>query len=56
MDNFKYQIPTKLFIHGEYVDSKGDERLSLRSSVSDEVISKGEWASSRSLTWSHKLI
>lgn len=40
MPDFKYQIPTKLFIHGKYVDSKGHERFTLRSSVNDEIISE----------------
>jgi len=36
---FKYPLPTKQFIHGEYVDSKGTERLTLRSSRDDTVVS-----------------
>ncbi|OCK75160.1 aldehyde dehydrogenase [Lepidopterella palustris CBS 459.81] len=36
---FKYPLPTKQFIHGEYVDSRGTERLVLRSSRDDTVVS-----------------
>ncbi|KAI9832292.1 MAG: hypothetical protein M1819_004470 [Sarea resinae] len=36
---FKYPLPTKPYIHGQFVDSKGRERLTLRSAVDDSLIS-----------------
>ncbi|MCJ1302880.1 hypothetical protein MMC08_005685 [Hypocenomyce scalaris] len=39
MSHFKFPISTKQFIHGEYVDSKGSERLTLRSAVDGSTVS-----------------
>jgi aldehyde dehydrogenase (NAD+) len=36
---FKHALPTKQFIHGEYVDSLGTEQLILRSSRDDTIVS-----------------
>ncbi|OCK79497.1 aldehyde dehydrogenase [Lepidopterella palustris CBS 459.81] len=35
----KWPLPTQPFIHGKYVDSKGTEKLTLRSAVDDSLIS-----------------
>ena len=35
---FDYPLPTKQFIHGEYVDAKGVERLTLRAAVDGSVV------------------
>jgi hypothetical protein len=41
MAAFKFPFSTKQFIHGEYVESKGSERITLRSAVDDSIIADG---------------
>ncbi|EXJ81384.1 hypothetical protein A1O3_07675 [Capronia epimyces CBS 606.96] len=36
----KYELPLKPFIHGKFVDSKGSDRLTLRSAVDDSVLTE----------------
>ncbi|KAF2022758.1 aldehyde dehydrogenase [Setomelanomma holmii] len=38
MSSFKYPIPTQQFIHGEFVDAKGTQKVTLKSAVDDSVI------------------
>jgi hypothetical protein len=39
--SFKYPLPLKQYIHGQWVDSKGAEFLTLLSAVDDTVVTKG---------------
>ncbi|KAF2488338.1 aldehyde dehydrogenase [Lophium mytilinum] len=40
MSTFKYPIPSGQFIHGEFVKTKGTEKVTLRSAVDDSVIAE----------------
>ncbi|KAJ5638382.1 hypothetical protein N7490_008261 [Penicillium lividum] len=45
-DLSKYPIPTRQFIHGEWVDSKRPDKKSMRSAVNDALITDDlQWAS-----------
>jgi hypothetical protein len=39
--SWKYPLPLKQYIHGQWVDSKGAEFLTLISAVDDTVVTKG---------------
>jgi hypothetical protein len=39
--SWKYPLPLKQYIHGQLVDSKGAESLTLLSAVHDTVVTKG---------------
>ena len=39
---FKYPLHTQQYIHGQWVDSKSSERMTLRSALDDAVITEGD--------------
>lgn len=41
MTSFRFPLPKKQFIDGEYVDAKSKERLTLRSALDDSIICDG---------------
>jgi hypothetical protein len=47
--SWKYPLPLKQYIHGQWVDSKGAEFLTLLSAVDDTVVTKGSKSFSSSI-------
>lgn len=41
MDTSRHQLPLRAFVGGEFVDSIGTERHTLRSSVNNQVLTTG---------------
>lgn len=41
MDLTRYPLPLRAFIGGKFVDSVGDDKKELRSSVDDRVVTDG---------------
>ncbi len=38
IQTFDYPVPTKQFIHGEYVDAKGSEKVTLRAAIDGSIV------------------